>query len=347
MAECVAGYDALFDSTFKCRRGVGWKYSTQNYFIHMVRNVIELSDDIRNGRYREGKPHKVAIKYPKPRTAISISFRDRTFQRSTNDIVLYPAMVRSFIYPNFACQRGKGTDAAREYWRNALHAAYLSYGTADFCIVCGDFKGYYDNMRHDVTRAMFASRLDPWTAYWVMRTLDRQYKGDKGCNPGSQMVQIAGISYLDLFDHFMKERLRVRFYVRYMDDFMVICRTEEEGRAILAAAQEEAAKVGLALHPIKSRVVKAKDGALFLGFIYRITATGRVLMLRDPQRVKEARRKYRRLVNRMKRGEISPEKLDASYQGVRACMEKGTNKRLIRRMDDFVNSLKGELENAA
>ena len=107
------------------------------------------------------------------------------------------------------------------------------------------------------------------------------------------------------------------------------------------------AKVGLALHPIKSRVVEAKDGALFLGFIYRITARGRVLMLRDPQRVKETRRKYRRLVNRMKRGEIAPEKLDASYQGVRACMEKGTNRRLVRRMDDFVNSLKGELENAA
>ena len=347
MAEGVAGYDALFDSTCKCRRGVGWKHSTQSYCLHMVRNVIELSYDIRSGRYREGKPHMVAITYPRPRTAMSIPFRDRTFQRSENDRVLYPRSVRSFVPANFACQKDKGTDAAREYWRNALHAAYLRRGTADFFVVCGDFKGYYDNMRHDVTNAMFRGRLDDWSAYWVTRTLDRQYKGDKGYNPGSQMVQIAGISYLDRFDHFMKERMRIRAYVRYMDDFRAICRTEEEGRAILAAAQEEAAKVGLLLHPTKSRVVRAKDGALFLGFVYRVTDTGRVLMLRDPQRVKETRRKYRRLVNRMKRGEVAPEKLDASYQGVRACMEKGTNRRLIRRMDDFVESLKGELENAA
>lgn len=165
-------------------------------------------------------------------------------------------------------------------------------------------------------------------------------------NPGSQMVQIAGISYLDRFDHFMKERLRVRRYLRYMDDFRAICRTEAEGRAILMAAAEEAAKVGLALHPTKSNIVKAADGALFLGFIYRVTPTGRVLMLRDPARVKETRRKYRRLARKIQRGEIAPDRLDASYQGVRACMEKGTNRRLIRRMDDFVNTIKKEIANA-
>lgn len=153
-------------------------------------------------------------------------------------------------------------------------------------------------------------------------------------------------SYLDHFDHFMKERLHVRRYLRYMDDFRAICRTEAEGRAILAAAAEEAAKVGLMLHPTKSRVVKACDGALFLGFIYRVTPPGRVLMLRDPARVKETRRKYRRLARKIQRGEVAADRLDASYQGVRACMEKGTSRRLVRRIDDFVNTIKKEIANA-
>lgn len=340
LAKYVAGFDALFDSAFKCRRGVGWKYSVQNYCLHLIRNALELSEALADGTYREGKPRIVAITYPKKRMAMSIPFRDRTFQRSLNDTMLYPATVCSFIHANFACQRGKGTDAARTYWRDALHAAYHRYGTADFYVVCGDFRGYYDNMRHDITNAMFRSRLDDWSAYWVTRTLDKQYKGEKGYNPGSQMVQIAGISYLDRFDHFMKEELRVKGYVRYMDDFRAICRTEEEGHAVLAAAQEEATSVGLSLHPKKSRIVAAKDGALFLGFIYRLTDTGRVLMLRDPQRVKEVRRKYRRLARRIACGELAPEKLDTSYQGVRACMEKGTNRRLVRRLDRFVEGLK-------
>ena len=345
LAESVAGCEALFDSMMKCRRGVGWKYSTQSYCLHALKNVINLANEIKSGEYKEGRPRMVAITYPKKRTAMSIPFRDRTLQRSINDTVLYPRSVRSFVYTNFACQKGKGTDAAREYWRAALHRAYLKYGTSDFYVICGDFKGYYDNMRHDITNAMFRAKLDDWSGYWVTRTLDKQYSGDKGYNPGSQMVQIAGISYLDRFDHFMKEKLRLKIYARYMDDFLAVCKTEEEGCAILEVVNEEAQKIGLKLHPEKSRVVKVKDGALFLGFIYRLTDSGSVLMLRDPQRIKETRRKYRRLVNRIKRGEIAPEKLDASYQGVRACMEKGTNKRLIRRMDDFVKSLKGEIEN--
>lgn len=343
--EAVAGSDALYASMLKCRRGVGWKHSTQIYCLHALRNVIDLSDAIRGGVYREGTPKVVHITYPKKREAMSIPFRDRTFQRSLNDVVLYPGMVRSFIYANFACQKGKGTDAAREYWRNALHRAYLKYGTDRFWVVCGDFKGYYDNMRHDITNALFASRLDPWSGSWTARTLDWQYKGDKGYNPGSQMVQIAGISYLDRFDHFMKERLRLKMYIRYMDDFRAVCRTEEEGRAVLAAASEEAAKVGLTLHPAKSRVIKAADGALFLGFIYRVAPSGRVLMLRDPKRVKEARRKYRRLAGKIRRGETAADRMDASYQGVRECLTKGTNLRLVRRMDRFMDSLKGEMEN--
>lgn len=341
----MAGCDALLLSALKCRRGVGWKYSTQNYCVHLLRNVLDLSDAILGGTYVEGRPKVVNITYPKPRVAMSIPFRDRTFQRSINDTVLYPVSVRPFIYTNFACQKGKGTDAAREYWRNALHAAYLTYGSSDFYVVCGDFKGYYDNMRHDVTNSMFKSCLDDWCGYWVTRTLDKQYSGDKGYNPGSQMVQIAGISYLDKFDHFMKETLHVRRYVRYMDDFRAICRTREEGAFVLDAAQKKAAEIGLSLHPKKSFVIRAEIGALFLGFIYRVAKSGRVLMLRDPQRVKETRRKYRRLAAKIRRGEVSSCKLDASYDGVRACMMKGTNRRLVRRMDKFVASLKGEPEN--
>ena len=74
-------------------------------------------------------------------------------------------------------------------------------------------------MRHDVTAAMFREYCDPWTAGEAMRTLDRQYKGDTGYNPGSQMVQIAGIAYLNKLDHYIKERMRRKIYIRYMDDF--------------------------------------------------------------------------------------------------------------------------------
>lgn len=69
-------------------------------------------------------------------------------------------------------------------------------------------------------------------------------------------------------------------------------------------------------------------------------------MFRDPAQVKAIRRKYRRLANRIGRGESDVEDLDTSYRCVRSFMAKGNSHKLIRRMDNFVENLKKEVLNA-
>ena len=96
----------------------------------------------------------------------------------------------------------------------------------------------------------------------------------------------------------------------------------------------------MTLHPTKTKIVSAKDGFVFLGFLFRVTPSGKVLMLRDPKRVKEIKRRLRRLAHKVWRGETEPDAIDKSYECVRACMSKGNSLRLIRSMDDFVSSLK-------
>ena len=343
--ESVIGHEALYAATMKCRKNVGWKWSVQNYTAHAIENVVKLARDLASGRYKEGRTHAVHITYPKKREALAISFRDRTYQRSLNDNALYPQMTHGFIWSNLACQKGKGTTAARTAFRAMLHRAFLKYGTNKFQILSSDIKGYYDNMRHDVTKSLIEKRCDAWTAKAAIDTLERQYRfrGDKGYNPGSQMVQIAGISYLDPFDHFTKEVLRRKLHLRYMDDTKTIGAPDEDMEAVRAKMDGELAKVGLWFHPEKTKIATADKGAVFLGFVFKVDAKGKVLMFRDPKKVKEIRRRMRRMVNKVKRGEIPATTLDASYQCVRACMEEGNSARLLRNMDDFYNSLKGEL----
>ena len=336
----VMGHEALYLSAIKCFRNVGWKWSTQNYRLHLVENVVRLAEDLASGRYKEGRTHAVHITFPREREALAISLRDRNVQRSVNDNRLYPARTRSLIYANFACQHGKGTDAARSYWRAALHRAYLKYGTNSFKIVVVDFRNYYGSMRHDLTNAMLAEGLDDWTAKFVTGTLDRQYKGDTGYNPGSQMVQIAGITYPNALDHHMKEVVRVKIYMHYMDDTQMVARDETEALRLLDEMRKGAKRLGLELHPEKTRIVDAKDGAVFLGFLYKVDDRGKVLMQRDPKRVKEIRRRLRRLTHKERRGEAALGSVDESYRCVRACMMKGNSARLLRNMDEFVNQLK-------
>ena len=343
MRETVWGEEALYASALKCFKGVGRKFSTQTYKLHLISNTVKLAREHRRGKYKASPPRVVQIEYPKKRTALSIAFRDRVTQRSINDLALYPQAVRRFVWTNFACQKGKGTDAAREYMKAMLRRAFLVYGSNDFKIVEVDAKGYYDNMRHDVTDAMFAKFLDPWTAAEVKKTLDRQYRGETGYNPGSQMVQIAGISYLDALDHHMKEVARRKMYVRYMDDMRIPARDGADVAHVLGEVCAMLAKVGLAAHPVKTRSVSAARGTVFLGFLFSVTPSGRVLVTREPKAVKANRRRLRRLAGKIRRGGAQPEALDESWSCMRSCMAKGRNRSLLRRMDDFVNSLKEEI----
>jgi hypothetical protein len=106
-------------------------------------------------------------------------------------------------------------------------------------------------------------------------------------------------------------------------------------------------KVGMDLHPTKTKIHKAKDGVVFLGFLFKVTDTGKVLMFRDPKRVKEIKRRLRRLTNKIIRNQdYSIGDLDISYKCVKACMEKGNSKRLLRSMEQLYRKLKGEIQNA-
>ena len=72
----------------------------------------------------------------------------------------------------------------------------------------------------------------------AVEVLDGQYEGDTGYNPGSQMIQIAGIAFLDEVDHYIKERLRIKHYIRYMDDFILIHKDKEYLRQCQEAIAE-------------------------------------------------------------------------------------------------------------
>lgn len=341
----VIGHEALYWSARRCWKGVSRKFSAQKYSLNIIAETVKLHKALANGKYKESPTHIVRITYPKPRTALAITFRDRAYQRSLNDNALYPQMVRGFIGANMACQKGKGTTAARDYFKAMLHRAYIKYGTNRFQVLCGDIKGYYDNMVHAVTERLVAAKCDAWTAARTVATLEHQYRfhGAAGYNPGSQMVQIAGIAYLDPFDHFAKEVLRRKLYVRYMDDTRTIGAPDEDMEAVKQAMAANLAEVGLWFHADKTRIVRASDGVLFLGFIFRVTESGRVLVMRDPKTVKSLRRKFRRLAAKIRRGEVDAETIDESWQCARACMEEGNSARLLRNMDDFVNNLKGEI----
>lgn len=336
--ERIIGFDALYESMLKCRKGVMWKDSTAGYVLNGIERTMNLERELHDGTYRAKPTMKFRITSPKPREIASITFRDRIYQRSLNDNAVYPIISRSFIYDNFACQTGKGTDAARERLKEFLRRYYRKQGHSGY-VAQFDIKGYYPNMSHKVAEKMFREKLPEEVANMVVTIMRNQYEGDAGYNPGSQLIQIAGISILDGFDHFVKEQLHARYYIRYMDDFLIISNSREYLEECRKRIERHLNGLEFRLNPKKTRIYPLNEGISFLGFRFYLTETGKVLMLIQTENVKRERRKLRRLAARSKKGDIPREKVDESYAAWRNHASKGNSWQLLQRMDRYYSEL--------
>lgn len=331
-------FEALYESSQKCQKGVIWKDSVAAYSLNAIERAIKLSDALKDGTYKSREPYHFYITRPKLRLAASICFKDRVYQRSLNDNAIYPQLTRSFIYDNGACQKGRGTDFTRNRLAAFLQKAYRKYSTNFYVLQC-DIHGYYPNMCHSVVEEYFRKHLDKNLAARAIAVLREQYPGDIGYNPGSQMLQLAGISMLSPVDHFIKERLRIKYYTRYMDDFILLHSNKDSLEKSRSKITRELVKCKMVLHPTKTKIFPVSEGIYYLGFNFMLTASGRVVLLLSSENVKSERRHLRHLVAAAKAGRLPRTRVDECYQAWKAHASKGNTHNLLRRMDDFYMNL--------
>lgn len=336
--EEIINYENIYKSMMKCKANVLWKDSVASFYLNGIEKSIVLSDQLLDGTYKPRKPLKFYITSPKRREIISTSFRDRVYQRTLNDLYIYPEMTKSFILDNWSCQIGKGTDKARERLKEFMRKEYRHNGCDGYCLKI-DIKGYYPNMQHQFVEGMFAEKLDKEIGKRAVKVLSEQYDGEVGYNPGSQLVQIAGISTLNPLDHYIKEVMRVKYYLRYMDDMLIIHHDKDVLIDYIEKIKDRLSLYGFEVNMKKTKTYKLKDGFEFLGFKFRLTETGKVLMIINSENIKRERRKLRRAAKLVKNGILRKEKVDEMYVSWKAHASKGNSYKLIMRMDKFYQSL--------
>lgn len=329
-------FEELYNSMWKCIRGKTWKASVARYLNHGIEETLKLEEAIATGHYLPRKPHEFTLFYPKLRPCSSIHIRDRIVQRSVNDNILYPVMTNSLIYENMACQTGKGTTAAMDLLTKQLHRYFINNGNSnEGFILQADIHGYYRSINHDLAEDCFHRRLDDITYDHIIQWLHRQYPGEIGYSPGSQMVQILGISFPDKLDHKVKERGGVKLYARYMDDFYIISPSKEKLQELRKKIEGTVAELQLELHPKKTRIYRISDGIKYLGFTFRLTKTGKVVRILDPNNVKHERKKLVRMARLVAEGKRTKEQYYKGLEAWIAHAELGNSYKLICRMREF------------
>ena len=162
----------------------------------------------------------------------------------------------------------------------------------------------------------------------------------RGIGLGSQLSQLTQLLILDRLDHIIKEDLHIKYYVRYMDDFILIHPDKEHLKHCKNVIQGYLDSVKLKLND-KSKLYQLKQGIIFLKWRFRYSETGKVIMTMIHSKVTKQRRKMRALADMIKRGERTIADAEASFKAFQSHAERGDTFKQIYQLRIYYKKLYG------
>lgn len=325
----------------RCCRNVRWKDSVAGYELHAAQNTVTLIEKIKNGTYKLSKYQRFTIYEPKEREIVATRISDRQVQMALCEGGLYKDLTEHFIHDNCACQKGKGTDFALDRLKVHLLRYYRKHGRDGWVLKC-DIKKFFPSTRHDVAKAALAKRIGDERALQMVCDIVDSFDGDTGIGLGSQISQLTELAVLDDLDHFIKERLHIKYYVRYMDDFILIHESKEYLKYCLEEIRKKVEEIHLTLNE-KTTMYPIRQGVKFLQWRFILTTRGGVRMKMSPEKQGRQRRRLKKLATREAAGRFEKDTTERSFTSWKANAERGDTFFQVKRMETHYNKLKEEV----
>ena len=289
--DMVFSYAHLYEAYRRSRRNVSWKASVQRYIVQAPLITRDTHETLVQGKFKPTGFYEFDLcERGKLRHIRSVGIRERVAQRCLCDYCLVPALSRTFVYDNGASLKGKGYTFSMERMSEHLRRHYRKYGTEGYVLLF-DLKGFFDSIPHKLVKDAIAKEIRDERLRRISGQLVDAYEGDRGLGLGSQISQILALAALNKLDHYIKERLRIKCYGRYMDDGYLIHTSKNYLRQCLAAIRRVCAELGVTLNERKTQIVKLSHGFTWLKVRHYLLPSGKVL--RKPRRKSATRMRHR------------------------------------------------------
>ncbi len=275
----VWAFDNLHAAYRAARKGKRGKVPAASFEFDLEANLIRLQNELRARTYRPGSYHSFYIHEPKRRLISAAPFRDRVVHHALCRVI-EPIFEGRFISDSYANRVGKGTHRALDrctYW--ARRNRYV--------LQC-DVRQFFASIDHEILRAILARAIADDEMMWLIDGILESGTGvlcedyqmqwfpaddllaavrPRGLPIGNLTSQFWGNCYLNGLDHFVKRRLGVRCYLRYVDDFLLLHDDKRQlhkwREQIIAFLQT----LRLTLHEERAQVRTVTEGIPFLGFM--------------------------------------------------------------------------------
>ena len=325
----IISAENLLEAWKEFKRGKGKKEGVQRFQLRLMEHILTLHADLRNRTYRHGPYKHFRIADPKPRDIHKASVRDRLLHHALYR-KLYSFFDRTFIADSFSCRSRKGTHKAMNRFCSFAYKVSRNHTRTCFVLKC-DIRKFFANIDHDILFSILAGYIPDADILSFIKNVvssfstpplsfspSKEGERKKGLPLGNLTSQLLVNIYMNEFDRFVKHKLKVKYYLRYADDFVILSESKVELESILPLIQGFLWKqLKLSLYPDKVFIKTFASGVDFLGWVY--FPDRRVL------RTATKRRMLRRLTDSPK------EETVASYLGLLSHGNTGILRKLLKR----------------
>jgi retron-type reverse transcriptase len=306
--EKICDFETLHSAYLNARKNKRYRSEVLAFTANLEENLIEIQNELIHQTYAVGRYREFYVTEPKKRLVMALPFKDRVVQWALY-MVINPIVTKGFIRDSYACITGRGTHRAVErlhYWLKLLGrsdepAYYLKM----------DISKYFYSVDHEVLLGILARKFPDDRLLWLLRLIiesedtpfgltsgrdlsDAERLFDRGMPIGNLTSQLFANIYLNELDQYVKRELRARYYLRYMDDTIILSRDKSQLHAyrdLIDAFLHERLRLSL---NAKTAIRPARLGILFCG--YRIWPThiklGKRTALKMRHRLKSIQRQY-------------------------------------------------------
>jgi len=249
-------------------RGKRNKKDVQEFQLHLMDNVLDLHKDLKNKTYKHGSYESFSICDPKPRNIHKASVKDRLLHHAIYQI-LYPFFDKSFISDSYSCRNNKGTHKALKQFRKYSNKVSKNDNRTVWILKC-DIKKFFASVDHKTLMEIVGRNIKDKDITQLIQEIVNSFcveKG-KGLPLGNLTSQLLANVYMNEFDKFVKHELKVKYYIRYADDFVFLSDDRKYLISILSKVQKFLeTRLFLRLHENKVHIETWASGVDFLGWV--------------------------------------------------------------------------------
>lgn len=267
--ENIITIENLLETWQRFLRGKKRKRDVILFQVKLAVNITDLFEDLKNSTYKHDPYSAFNISDPKPRNIHKATVRDRLLHHLIYK-ELYSYFDKRFIYDSYSCRKQKGTHKA--FNRFKYFAGKVSKSNSRTCYVLkGDIKKFFASVDHETLLKILRRHISDVKIIDLINRVISSFdvKPRVGLPLGNLTSQLLVNIYMHEFDMYVKQELKIKYYIRYADDFTVLSDSHAYLTELLPKIKLFLSeKLKLDLHEHKVYIKTFASGVDFLGWVH-------------------------------------------------------------------------------